>query len=273
MQILIFILSAILLILIIALVFKKDFRADVIRSTDNSGEIKHFKFKGTLFWVVYAFTAAGTIYLALQHDKHSQSVCSPFLASESDSWVAIDLNKAAPVDIFYGCDTLKERKIFSTIPKLNMDLTLDEDLRVRGIESSFQFGEISEKSISKLLNCNRMSMEQYIEIYFSFDMNTLLVDTIKNQPTLYDWYEYKKLPFRIQPKILGEGMVEVSIIGKKPQLDSLEIGPLSLGNKWSKTILHDNSAYIIRLRSRDIYTNNDYSEHANFQIIKLSLKQ
>lgn len=104
-------------------------------------------------------------------------------------------------------------------------------------------------------------------------MNTLMVDTIMNQPTLYDWYEYKKLPFRIQPKILGEGMVEVSILGKKPQLDSLEIGPLSLGNKWSKTILHENDAYIIRLRSRDIYSNNDYSEHANFQIIKLSLKQ
>lgn len=110
MQILIFILSAILLILVIALVFKKDFRADVIRSTDNSGEIKHFKFKGTLFWVVYAFTAAGTIYLALQHDKHNQSVCSPFLTAETNNWVAIDLNKTAPVDIIYGCDTLRGKK-------------------------------------------------------------------------------------------------------------------------------------------------------------------
>jgi hypothetical protein len=273
MQILIFILSAILLILVIALVFKKDFRTDVIRSTDNSGELKSFKIKGTLFWVVYAFTAAGTIYLALEHDKNSQNDCAPFLTAETRDWVAIDLNRVSPADLVFGCDTISERKIFSSSPKLNMDLVIDPNYKVKGSKSDFQLGEITETSIRQLLNCGRMQMEQYIEIYFNLDMNTLKVDAIMNQPTLYDWYEYKKLPFTIDPKILGEGMVEVSILGKPGQLDSLKIGPLSLGDKWSKTILHDNNAFVIRLRSRDIYTNNDFKEHANFQIIKLALKR
>lgn len=273
MQILIFILSAILLILVVALVFKKDFRTDVIRSTDNSGELKSFKVKGTLFWVVYAFTAVGTIYLALEHDKNSQNDCAPFLRAETTNWVAIDMNRVAPADLVFGCDTISERKIFSSSPRLNMDLIIDHNYKVKGSKSDYQLGEITETSIRQLLNCNRMQMEQYIEIYFNFDMNDLKVDTIMNQPTLYDWYEYKKLPFTIDPEILGEGMVEVSITGKSGQLDSLKIGPLSLGDKWSKTITHDNHAYIIRLRSRDIYTNNDFKEHANFQIIKLGLKQ
>ncbi len=271
MQILIFILAAILFILIIALIFKKDFRADVIQSTDNSGEIKSFKIKGTLFWVIYAFTAAGTIYLALQHDKNNQHQCSPHLTAEASDWIALDLNRVAPTDLVYGCDTLSIREIFTSTSRLNMDLVLDQQFHVKGSDSGFALGELTESSVRNLLNCKRVSLEDYIEIYFEMDMASLTVDTIMNQPTLYDWYAYKKLPFVILPKIKGEGMVEVLIQGKTNQLDSLEIGPLSLGKKWSETIVYNNQAYIVRLRSRDIYTNNDFKEHANFQIIQLSL--
>lgn len=271
MQVLIFILAAILLILIIALIFKKDFRADVIQSTDNSGEIKNFKIKGTLFWVVYAFTAAGTIYLALQHDKNNQHQCSPYLSAEASEWIALDLNRVAPTDLVYGCDTLSSAKIFTSTPKLNMDLSLDQHFRVKGSESGFALGELTESSVRNLLNCKRVSLEDYIEIYFEMDIPSMTIDTIMNQPTLYDWYAYKKLPFVILPKIKGEGIVEVFIHGKPGQLNSLEIGPLSLGRKWSEIIVYNNQAYIVRLRSRDIYTNNDFKEHANFQIIQISL--
>ncbi|PWD99547.1 hypothetical protein [Marinilabilia rubra] len=272
MQILIIVLSAILLILIVALIFKKDFRADVIKPGDNSGEVKGLKVKGTLFWVVYALTAVGTFYLALEFDKNNRNNCSPVLRAEAENWVAMDLDRAEPTDLIYGCDSLTEHKIFSSTPKLKLELSVDSQYAVSALNSQFQLGKIETSSLRKLLNCKKLSFESYIEVFFNLNIEEQSIDTVKNQPTLYDWYAYQKLPFTINPRILGEGMVEVFIRGKKQEISDLKIGPLSLGDKWEKTIFYKNKAYIVRLRSRDIYTNNDFKEHANFQIFKLGLK-
>lgn len=272
MQILIIVLSAILLILVIALIFKKDFRADVIKPGENSGEVKGLKVKGTLFWVVYALTAAGTFYLALEFDKNSRNNCSPLLRAEAGNWIALDLDRAEPTDLIYGCDSLTEHKIFSSSSGLKLDLAVDSLFTVTSADSEFSFGKVKVSSLKNLLNCRKVALEDYIEIYFNLNIEDQNVDTVKNQPTLYDWYAYRELPFSIIPKILGEGLVEVYINGKKNQLDNLRMGPFSLGDKWERTIIHNNKAYVIRLRSRDIYTNNDYKEHANFQIFKLGLK-
>ncbi len=48
------VLSLILLILVVGLIFKKDFREDVLKSeNENEADFRGFKLKGALFWVIY----------------------------------------------------------------------------------------------------------------------------------------------------------------------------------------------------------------------------
>ena len=89
MNIVLIVLSSILLILVIGLIFKKDFRKDVLKAdNDNEAEFKGLKLKGALFWVIYAATAFGTIYLAMNHKTEVAHKCTPSISHiNSGEWL------------------------------------------------------------------------------------------------------------------------------------------------------------------------------------------
>ncbi len=267
-NIVLIVLSSILLILVIGLIFKKDFRKDVLKAeNENEAEFKGLKLKGALFWVIYAATAFGTIYLALNQTKVECPDCPPMLSTAgSGEWLAFDVNAEKPAIVEYGCCENKQQEDHSG-RVLKMDLTLNDDFEVFSSKSNFVFGELDRKSLKNLNLSNDFKVEKYIEIRYDLQLNPYF-KSIRNENRFYDWNEYQNLPFQIAVRFSSERGMHTLIL--KDDGEKLLLDPLSLNDKWTKVIDLDAKKYLVRLRARDTDPSNADPEYANFQILQFS---
>ncbi len=270
MNIVVIVLSSILLILVIGLIFKKDFREDVLKAENvNEAEFKGFKLKGALFWVIYAATAFGTIYLAMNQAEvvTMTQECTPTIAHlNAGQWLAFDVKGEKPAILKYGCskNTKEENHSDRT---LNMDLALNEKFEIISVKSNFVFGELDPESLKKLNLTNDLKIEKYIEIKYDLKLRPRF-KTKRDNNAFYDWNEYENLPFQIKVKYSNERGIHSVILddaGEKQLMD-----PLSLNDKWAKVITINSKRYLVRLRARDTDPENDVDEYANFQILQFS---
>lgn len=263
------VLSSILLILILGLIFNKEFRVDVLKaSSDNQAEFKGFKIRGALFWVIYALTAVGTIYIATQYQEREDSSCDPILSAvDTKQWLALDINRAKPAVLKYGCES--EAKLEDHSQKsINMDLKLNDEFDVVGLTSNYSFGNLDMQSLKELHLTNDLKADKYVEIYYDLQLNPF--KSSKKNVDFYDWNEYENLPFIISVKFSQERQVHV-MIKSKDDPPKFKEKYLSL-DKWDAHIPINQEHYVVRLRSRDLDKDNKIDEHANFEIIKFSGK-
>jgi hypothetical protein len=261
----IFALTTILLILVLALIFSKDFRQDVIKGgSENEAEYKSFKVRGALFWTVYALTAIGTIFLVFTSSPE-QSECKPVITSvNNNDWIAFDLVEAQPVDITYGCENNPWVKAAHAIP-LNLELTLNSQLKVMSSKSSYQLGELDRQSLKNLNLTNDFEKITHIEIFYDITLSPFKATRSNN--SFYDWNDYANLPFKVTVEWDSERSTHVLIQGKNENEPMKEIYQ-SLNSKWVEFIPVQGGLYIVRLRSASMMDNPP--PHANIQIIKLS---
>ena len=270
--ILLIVLSSILLILILGLIFNKEFRKDVLL-TDSQNEVgfKGVSLKGSLFWVLYAATAAGAIYLGLQHQPEIDGPASlptpvPELAS-AINFVAIDLEKDEPAGLKIsckGCDTLD---IGNTPSDLGLDLTVDSIFDVRSLKSNYRFGRLDEASIKALSGFKELTLKNYMEIKYNINLSPF--KALKDFSSLYNWAEYKSLPFTVEVKF-------DSNIGTYSTIQPKDGAPLKektkgLDNKWSEVIKTGNDIYVVKLRASDLEPGGN-PEFANFAILEFKGK-
>lgn len=265
------VLSSILLILILGLLFHKEFRADVLKpGSENEAEFKGFKFKGAVFWVVYALTATGTIYLAAKPASEPISSCSPTLeALEAESWIPVSRDDGQPVRLVYGCEETTDTTALSR-QQLNLDFVLDStlELRVNGQENGMSYGKVPLKSLKALQLANDWQIKEYIEIYYRLSMEKgALLEVEKNTKPFYDWNGYENLPFTISIKTSTlSGAVYVDIKSKKG-FPPLGIETFYLEDRRWKRISVNDRLFMVRLRSADLVNNGN--EHANFQVLEV----
>jgi hypothetical protein len=268
MNIVVIVLSSILLILVIGLIFKKDFREDVLKAeNDNEAEFKGFKLKGALFWVIYAATAFGTIYLAMNQTEVVAQDCTPLLSPvNSGEWLAFDIKEEKPAILEYGCCDNKEQEDHSN-RSLKMHLALNNDFEIISSKSNFVFGELDRESLKNLNLTNDLKVEKYVEIKYDLQLSPYFKTTRDNN-NFYDWNEYQNLPFQIAVKFSSERGIHSIILndeGKKQLMD-----PLSLNDKWAKVIAVNGKRFLVRLRARDTDPSNAVPEYANFQVLQFS---
>ncbi len=268
MNIVVIVLSSILLILIIGLIFKKDFREDVLKAkNDNEAEVKGFKFKGGLFWVIYAATAFGTIYLALDQKEVTTVThdCTPLLASvNSNPWMAFDTKHGIPVSLEYGCYNKKDSSNNSS-DNLNMRLALNDKYQIIST-SNFVFGKLDKDSLEKLDFFNDLKFEKSIEIWYDFNVKRW--EEAKMTDTLSDRIAYNLLPFKVDLGLDGETVY--SVVKRKNSLKTTLVEEKNIGSddKWAKVINVDGIYYLIRLKSRNLIKGN--RNYALFRIEQFS---
>ncbi len=265
MNIALIVLSSILVILVIGLIFKKDFREDVLKAGgENSAEFKGVKLKGALFWVIYAVTAMGTIYIAMNGNIDN---CIPLLScKDSTQWIALNLETAQPTVLEYGCDNTVQTENHHD-RKVVLDLSLTEDFQVTGNGSKYSLGKINMESLRALHLTNDLDIEKYIEISYDLALNPF--KATRNVNRFYDWNEYQNLPFTVMVEYTSERGIHTVINDKN---STALTAPLSLSSKWTKVIVLNEKIYLLRLRSRDTNPDNNEPEHANFQVLQFSGK-
>jgi hypothetical protein len=270
------VLSSILLFLIIGLIFKRDFREDVLKAgAENEAEIKGVKIKGALFWVIYALTAIGTIYIALNLEpKLAPLKAKPLLESTNGhNWMALDLEEVTPLDLRYGYEDSLLVKA-SRKKALDLRMKVDSTLRVRSVKSDFVFGEISKQSLSLLGLSDNIYLESYNELRYKLILNPLIA-TLDVNHIYYDAVNYHKLPFKITVNYDSNNGLHTQISPKESQT-KLTLERVSFTNeKWVKiTPVIDGNIYLIRLKAIDTNPNNgkDKPEFASFQILKFNWK-
>jgi len=275
-DIVVIVLSAILLLLILGLIFKPDFRNDILNaSSENGAEIKGFKITGAIFWVIYALTAIGTIYLAIQKstacsDINDASVSAPiFKTNGSNEWLALDLKAEKPTKIIYGCIGNTKSIDHTDKNQVSLNLGVNKDFDVVSTKSGYNFGAINLQTLNDLHLSNDFNIEAYLEI--SYDLQLSPFRSIRNDNIIYSWAEYNNLPFKIEPRWNDKSQLHTVIESINPEVD-LGLKPISFNNKWAKVLYRGGKVYIVRLRSRDLSPNNDLPEHANYQIIVFSGK-
>lgn len=272
MNIVLIVLSSILLILVIGLIFKKDFREDVLKAeNDNAAEFKGLKLKGALFWVIYAATAFGTIYLAINTDKTTTLTktqdCKPMVSfANSHDWLAFDIKEEKPAIIEYGCCDNKMQEDHSN-RNLKMNLILNEAFEIISAKSNFVFGKLDKEFLKKLNLSKGLQVEKYIEISYDLQLNPFFKAKRTNND-FYDWNEYENLPMQVVVGFSSERGMHSLILNDAGDKQLTE--PLSLNDKWTKVIDINDKKYLIRLRARDTDPGNTVSEYANFQILQFS---
>ncbi len=260
----------ILLILILALIFKKDFRADMLKmKSENSAEFKGVKVTGALFWVIYAATAIGTIYLVNKLIEEGANGDAPIVKSvSSNEWMALDLNEEKPVEIAYGLDETSMIKTNQKRDKLTLDLRMDNHLKIRSAKSNYEFGEIEDQDLQSLRLTNDFSpVSPSFEIRYDLILNPF--EYSKNQGRTYNWTEYEKLPFQILPKYDRNNGLHVEIISEAGQL---ETETYSLNDKWEIPLYFSPKIYLVALRQVDLNPNYGDTEFANFRITEFTGK-
>ncbi len=270
--ILLIVLSSILLILILGLIFNKEFRKDILL-TDSQNEvgIKGISLKGSLFWVLYAATAGGAIYLGLQHQAETNGQASfsppvPELASAID-FVAIDLEKAEPAGLrisCQGCDTLD---IGNKPPNLGLDFTVDSKFDIRSRKSNYLFGRLDEASIKALSAFKELALENYMEVKYNITLSPFKSE--KDFSTPYNWAEYNNLPFIVEVRF-DANIGTFSLIRPKGDAN-WEERTKGLDNKWSEIIRMGNDLYVVKLRASDLEPGGN-PEFANFAILEFEGK-
>jgi len=264
------VLSTVLLLLIIGLIFKKDFREDMLKSgNENEAEFKGIKIKGTLFWVLFAVTAFGTIYIALKNPESSgadifSEAGEPFIKSEGGvDWVALDLNTGQPTKIYYGSgnDTMD-----TVLPKtkMSMDFVLNNKFKVLS-KSDQVLGEMDIESLKALNLTNDLSVEKYIEIRYNIQLSPF--KTTKNLSPAYDWNLYANLPFKVTVEFSQERQTHCLITDK--ETGKIIGEPQSINQYWIHSFHLKGKTYLVRLQSKDS-TPGGPGEHANFQIMQYS---
>ncbi|MCO6475778.1 MAG: hypothetical protein J5I94_04115 [Phaeodactylibacter sp.] len=264
--ILLIVLSSILLILILGLIFNKEFRKDILL-TDSQNEvgIKGISLKGSLFWVLYAATAGGAIYLGLQHQPGENGQAffpTPQLASAID-FVAIDLEKAEPAGLKIsckGCDTLD---IGNKPPNLGLDLTVDSKFDIRSRKSNYLFGRLDEASIKALSGFKELALKNYIEVKYNITLSPFRSD--RDFSPQYNWAEYNTLPFIVEVRWTQNDNTFALI--RPEESAGWEERKKGLDNKWSEVIRMDNDIYVVKLRASDLQPEGT-PEFANFVILE-----
>ncbi len=265
------VLSSILLILVIGLIFKKDFREDVLKAeNDNEAEFKGFKIKGALFWVLYAATAFGTIFLAMNQkevllEAHN---CTPLLSSiGSDNWIPFDIENQKGAHLKYGCSDSTEQKDFSQKNLGDLDLSLNNKYQIISPKSNFVFGTLDKDSLENLGFFNDLKFLQLFEIKYDLKLNPWEEPT-RNAFKDWDWNKYESLSFKIAVKYSTERNMH-AVITNKAEVELID--PLTIGgNKWEVFINIDNKYYLIRLKSQDTNTEVGGPYFAIFQIVEFS---
>lgn len=268
------VLSSILLFLIIGLIFKKDFREDILKAkAENEAEIKGVKIKGALFWVIYALTAIGTIYIAISLEKEEVVLkTKPILQADGPNWIALDLNTEKPTSLKYGYKDSLEI-LDPPVKALDLKLDLDENLKLKSVKSGYIFGEITAKSLAEQGFNNDLEINKFIEIQYNLVLNPVFTSK-RDKRQFYNWNDYEDLPFTVTVNYSSERGVHILITSKKQDID-LHITPKTVSEKWSViTPPIDGKNYIIHLREVDTNPNNGPGrpELANLQILQLSSK-
>lgn len=270
------VLSSILLLLIVGLIFKKDFRQDILKAgSDNEAEFKGLKIKGALFWVIYAATAFGTIYLGMK-DQSSTAITGkagePFIepihpdgpVGGDIDWVALDLKNGHPIKLQYGAGNSKDT-IDHTDKTVGLELALGiEDQKLIVLNQNQQsVGDMNMASLQSLRFMNQLNVEKYFEIKYNLTLSPF--DTEEASGTSYDWIKYENLPFSVKVSKTPNHHTFCQITDK--ETDHTIGESKSLNSNWLATFELKGKIYVVRLSSKNISDKNK-PYHAEFQILQ-----
>ncbi len=270
-NIILIVLSLILLILILGLIFNRGFREDILKSdSQNEVGVKGINLKGSLFWVLYAATAGGAIYLGMKTQENilpPQSTPKPKLASQVGDFVAIDLEKLEPVDLAISCEGCDTLRLGRKPSRLNLDLSVGKSFEVMGRKSKYLFGRLDEESIKALSGFKQLTLQEYFEI--KYDINLSPFKAVRDLSFQSDWPAYKSLPFLVEVKFDSEVGTYAAILPKEGT--NVEAVTKNLNDKWSEAIKVGNDIYVVKLRASDLMPGGT-PEFANFAVLEFEGK-
>lgn len=251
--------------IVLALIFKPDFRNDILVSASESSDNETtifgvIKIKGAIIVVLFGSLVGLTIYFG-NLENSDRAEIQP---RSAESWIPLDVETLMPktVEFRTGADSVVISKRSNL---LQSGLGIDSELHLLNKQGEPIFGRLDENDLMQAGYFNGLSYKGSETIRYLIDLNDRSVDV--------DWHtgNYEDLPYQINIDFVT-GRTNYHLIDTESGERSTEYSSLDKGSRKTFIKRQNNYVYFYRNVASDLQADSTRDNYALFEIMRFELK-